>query len=214
MNTFELQKKLPRVLYRDIRRFVGPDKSCFELTDKYRECSPPFRYVQFKSGLKQNCHKECFANFHVWIPLLLSKIPDMSINVQDEQNAMHANKTHQDKWEVFWSYNPYTSNKTQSLTISNDYAPTAKLSVPEVAKSLTLAYLANSSSSSSAPLSRISIRLPYQLSRAQVQLLRGKEHQSSVHFYGSNADRWNRLVSRITIETRSDLEVFMYAIIE
>lgn len=141
MDTFELGKRLPKVLYRDIRRFIGPEKTCVELTDKYRECSPPFRYVQFKSGLKQDCHKECFANYHVWIPLLLSKIPDMSIDIGDEKNAMHANKTHRDKWEVYWSVNHQTATITRSLAISNDYEPTAKLSVPEVAKNLSLAYL-------------------------------------------------------------------------
>lgn len=62
---------------RDLKRHIlsMSTKNCHELTNAYRHCIPPFRYRNMVTGSVRSCYKDCYANVHIWLTLLLQSLP-------------------------------------------------------------------------------------------------------------------------------------------
>ncbi len=54
-------------------------KSCFEMTDRYTKCMPPFRYRNQLTGKVRDCDQECYENVDKWLAPLLNSIPETYI---------------------------------------------------------------------------------------------------------------------------------------
>lgn len=50
-------------------------KSCYELTDRYRKCRPPYRYKNSATGETRECFKECYEHAAEWLKHLLQNMP-------------------------------------------------------------------------------------------------------------------------------------------
>lgn len=186
MNSFNNNKKhrieqlsLPSDIYKKVRSYAAPAISCQELSNKYTECSPPFKYIDTLSGERQNCCKDCWRNLHVWLPLLLAEIPDVLwFDIRDERKAISANRTK----HAGWSYN--VDGDTLSLFPSKekktDWTRTLEKGIETII-----------------------IYLPFELDRRQQSVvvnLAGTDSRREAwsahmrpHFVGRNAARWNRI---------------------
>lgn len=66
---------------RDLKKQIleASKTSCYELTNRYTGCTPPFRYRNKVTGKVRDCLDECFLNVDKWLAPLLASVPNTYI---------------------------------------------------------------------------------------------------------------------------------------